>query len=269
MPDWELLHLSQHNEAAIVYPDFKKFSVLIVEDNLINQEVIIGLLEVTGIKIDIARNGLKALEKLATTHFDLILMDLMMPEMDGFETIQRIRADKNPILKAQDAGADDCIPKPIDFPVLLTSMERLLNPVVMIGGQSDALRSETNRQSESIMFPSIAGVDVHRGLEQVNNMPELYQDILCSFLSELDGIFADLPRALEKDRTDETRRKVHTLKGLAGTIGATRLEKITTVINSALKSNLTISPELIHELQEALGEAKKGLSTFIQERGLL
>jgi len=283
MPDWELLHLSQHKDAAIAYPDFHKFTVLIVEDNLINQEVVVGLLEVTGIKMDVAQNGLLALEKLANSHYDLILMDLQMPELDGFETIQRIRADKNPIpiialtaavmeadrMKAQDAGADDCIPKPIDFPALLTSMERLLNPVVMIGGQSDATRKETGRQPKSVVFPSISGVDVNRGLAQVNNMPELYQDILCSFLSELDGIFADLPRALEQDWTDETRRKVHTLKGLAGTIGATRLEKISTVLNSALKNNLTISPELIQELQEALREAKKGLSLFMQERGLL
>jgi PAS domain S-box-containing protein len=283
MPDWELLHLSQHKDAAIAYPDFHKFSVLIVEDNLINQEVILGLLEVTGIMMAVAPNGLLALEKLANAHFDLILMDLQMPEMDGYETIQRIRADKNPIpiialtaavmeadrMKAQDAGADDCIPKPIDFPALLTAMERLLNPVIMMGGQTGITRIPTSQEAQAIAFPSISGVDVHKGLEQVDNMPELYQDILCSFLSELDGIFADLPRALEQDWTDETRRKVHTLKGLAGTIGATRLEKITTVLNSALKNNLAISPELIHELEEALNEAKKGLSLFIQERGLL
>jgi PAS domain S-box-containing protein len=283
MPEWELLHVGQHKDVAIVYPDFKKFTVLIVEDNMINQEVIVGLLEVTGIQTVIAKNGRVALEKIAETHFDLILMDLMMPEMDGFETIQRIRADKNPIpiialtaavmesdrLRAQEAGADDCIPKPIDFPAMLLSMERLLNPVVMIGGQSDATRKETGRQPKSIVFPSISGVDVNRGLAQVNNMPELYQDILCSFLAELDGIFADLPRALEQERTDETRRKVHTLKGLAGTIGATRLEKISTIINSALKNNLSISSELIQELQEAIREAKEGLSAFIQERGLL
>jgi PAS domain S-box-containing protein len=283
MPDWEMLHASQHNDAEVVYPDFSKFAVLIVEDNLINQEVIIGLLEVTNIKIDVAQNGLMALEKLEKAHFDLILMDLMMPEMDGFETIQRIRADKNGIpiialtaavmesdrMKAQEAGADDCIPKPIDFPALLASMERLLNPVVMMGGPSDATSKATGKQPEATAFPSIPGVDVCKGLSQVNNMPELYQDILCSFLAELNGIFADLPRALEQERTDETRRKVHTLKGLAGTIGATRLEKVSTIINSALKNNLYISPELIHELQEALQEAKKGLLTFLQERGLL
>jgi HPt (histidine-containing phosphotransfer) domain-containing protein len=172
-------------------------------------------------------------------------------------------------MKAQEAGADDCIPKPIDFPALLASMERLLNPVVMMGGPSDATSKATGKQPEATAFPSIPGVDVCKGLSQVNNMPELYQDILCSFLAELNGIFADLPRALEQERTDETRRKVHTLKGLAGTIGATRLEKVSTIINSALKNNLYISPELIHELQEALQEAKKGLLTFLQERGLL
>jgi PAS domain S-box-containing protein len=284
MQDWELLHLSQHKDAAIAYPDFHKFTVLIVEDNLINQEVIIGLLEVTGIKMVVAQNGLVALEKMANAHFDLILMDLQMPEMDGYETIQRIRADKNSVpiialtaavmesdrMKAQDAGADDCIPKPIDFPALLTAMERLLNPVIMMGGQIGTTRIPKSQEDQAVAFPSILGVDVHKGLEQVDNMPELYQDVLCSFLAELDGgLFAALPQALEKDWTDETRRKVHTLKGLAGTIGATRLEKISTVLNSAIKNNLAISPELIHELQEALSEAKQGLSVFIQERGLL
>ena len=103
----------------------------------------------------------------------------------------------------------------------------------------------------------------------MNNMPELYQDILVAFYAELNGIFAALPQALKQERTVETRRNVHTLKGLAGTIGATRLEKVSISINASLKTDQPLLPEVIEEFEKALLEVKGGLQTFIQERGLL
>jgi HPt (histidine-containing phosphotransfer) domain-containing protein len=173
-------------------------------------------------------------------------------------------------LYAKSSGADDCITKPIDFPGLLAAMERLLNP----SGELDRIQAplpndEKTDSSKPEAFPPIPGLDVNRGLGQVNNMADLYQDVLRSFYTELDGLFGNLPRALMQGRSEETRRKIHTLKGLSGTVGATRLEEISTIINAALKTDLPISSQQIAELQEALQETKKGLAKFIQEKGLL
>lgn len=262
-----------------VYPDFKEYTVLIVEDNMVNQEVIVGLLEVTGIAITVAENGRIALEKMAEKPFDLVLMDLQMPEMDGFEAIQRIRDSGNDIpiialsaavmdsdrIKATRAGANDYLTKPIVFSALLTTMDRLLKHSTV--DQSPAVRAfEPQDQPESLILGEIDGFDVQKGLEQVNNMQELYRDVLVSFLAELDGLFSDLPARLSRDITEDTRRKVHTLKGLAATVGATRLSRMATVINSTLKCNHVVTTELIDGLSEAMTEAKKGLESFVSRK---
>ncbi|MEI7945824.1 MAG: response regulator [bacterium] len=262
-----------------VYPDFKKYTVLVVEDNIVNQEVIVGLLEVTGVELVVAENGRLALEKMSAQSFDLILMDLQMPEMDGFEAIQRIRDSGNNVpivalsaavmdsdrMKATRAGANDYLTKPIDFKALLMIMERLLNYSKSEHNLS-SLSLETLEQSAPLIFDEIEGFDVKKGLEQVNNMQELYSDVLVSFLDELKGLFADLPTRLSREITDDTRRKIHTLKGVAATVGAIHVTRMATVINSMLKSNHAITAELIAGLSEALMEAKNSLESFVRRK---
>ena len=258
-----------------IHPDFKKYKVLIVEDNMVNQEVLVGLLEVTGIAIIIAENGRVALETLKEHTFDIILMDLQMPEMDGFEAIQRIRDSGSDVpivalsaavmesdrLKAAKAGSNDFITKPIDFSLLLTSMKRLLgyDPAAVSPAETQG------RQPWSMVVP-LAGFEMQQGLEQVNNMQDLYRDVLASFLNELKGLFADLPEALAREMTEETRRKVHTLKGLAATVGATRLARVATVVNAALKGKQVIPVDLLDSLRDALSEAREGLEAFFHSK---
>jgi HPt (histidine-containing phosphotransfer) domain-containing protein len=143
---------------------------------------------------------------------------------------------------------------------LLATLERLLNH----GIPKAPLAYEHQDQSPAAIFEVLKGFDVKKGLEQVNDMQELYRDVLVSFLDELNNLFADLPAVLAQTITDETRRKVHTLKGLAATVGATRLSRMARVINSALKCNHVITEELIEGLREALSEAKAELQAFVR-----
>jgi PAS domain S-box-containing protein len=256
------------------YPNFSKYTLLVVEDNVVNQEVIIGLLEITHVKIVVAENGSLALQMLAEQPFDLILMDLQMPEMDGFEATKRIRDSGNDVpivalsaavmdsdrIKAISVGANEYLTKPIDFSELLATLERLLNHEL----PKTALAYEHQDQSPAAIFEVLKGFDVKKGLEQVNEMQELYRDVLISFLDELNTLFADLPVVLSRAITEETRRKVHTLKGLAATVGATRLSRMATVINSALKCNHAITEDLIEGLREALSEAQAELEAFVR-----
>jgi len=105
-------------------------TILIVEDNIVNQKVAVSYLNHWGLKYDIANNGKEALELLSKKHFDLALIDLFMPVMDGFETIKHIRKNKvlkgfpiialtasaelNLMDKAIELGADKCITKPFN-----------------------------------------------------------------------------------------------------------------------------------------------------------
>ena len=123
-------------------PGFTGITVLVVEDIALNQLWMRSLLEHFGFECDIAGNGKVAIEKLRTRAFDIILMDIQMPEMNGFEATQYIRNNLNsdiPIIaltsdltlvnlaKCKSAGMNDCITKPVDENFLYRKIARLLN----------------------------------------------------------------------------------------------------------------------------------------------
>lgn len=128
-------------------PNLTKFPgkrVLVVEDYTINQEVMQDMLELMGCTVDVAENGKQALEKRAKVAYDLIIMDVQMPEMDGYKTTREIRASeksekrRSPILavtanamagdreKCLEAGMDDYLAKPVDFDKLETILKKYL-----------------------------------------------------------------------------------------------------------------------------------------------
>mgnify|MGYP002629405058 CR=1 FL=1 len=118
-------------------------TILIAEDNLINQKVISEFLKLAGAQTVVVSNGIEAIARLAEQHFDLILMDIQMPKMDGFEATQKIRAQFEfksiPIIGLSAgvspkqteacvaAGIDDFIPKPIDPDLLVSRVIYHLN----------------------------------------------------------------------------------------------------------------------------------------------
>jgi len=130
--------------------DFSNYHLLLVEDVFINREIVIALLEDTKIKIDIAENGVEAIEKFETNggNYDLIFMDIHMPVMDGYEATQKIRkldnakakqipiiamtanAFKEDVDKCKECGMNDHVSKPIDIDVMLGKMKKWLNPII-------------------------------------------------------------------------------------------------------------------------------------------
>ena len=129
-------------EATKLPPGLKGASILLVEDNEVNQMVARRLLEKAGLKVTLAENGLVALQKMEQDKFDLVLMDVQMPEMDGLEATRRIRSDPRfadlPILAmtahamredraiSLEAGMNDHITKPINLPELFQALTRWL-----------------------------------------------------------------------------------------------------------------------------------------------
>jgi CheY-like chemotaxis protein len=116
--------------------------VLLVEDNEINMELALELLSNAGAKVTVAGDGQQALDRLAEGNFDIVLLDCQMPVMDGYETIQAIRADPRlrdlPVIamtanamsgdrnRALSAGMDDHIAKPVDVASMLSTIARWL-----------------------------------------------------------------------------------------------------------------------------------------------
>ncbi len=145
---------SEDNSAVSGYPEpgvrplTNEIHILVAEDNPVNQKVAAGILGKQGYHVEIANNGLEVLEALKREHFDLVLMDLQMPEMDGIEATQAIRNSKNgvfdpeiPILaltahafkedvqRCLEAGMNNCITKPFRRQELFREIERLVQVV--------------------------------------------------------------------------------------------------------------------------------------------
>jgi len=117
-------------------------TLLVVDDNEMNRDMLSRRLVRIGHKVEVAEGGLQALEMIEATDFDIVLLDIMMPGIDGYETLERIRADHDsgdlPVIMAtaKDAsedvvvalklGANDYVTKPFDFPVVLARVQTQL-----------------------------------------------------------------------------------------------------------------------------------------------
>lgn len=208
--------------------------VLLVEDNPLNQQIAAEFLADAGISFDLAENGLQAVQLATENPYDLLLMDIQMPELDGLSATRQIRANpklsKLPIIamtahaQASDraaclaAGMNDYLSKPINPDQLYAVMARWLNR----RRSSDVARSPADSGAHFNQLAHV-GVDWEKGLANQLNRPLFYQKILRLFLTH----FGDAPERLRLKITagasDEVLRMIHNLKPSLASIGATAL----------------------------------------------
>jgi len=227
--DHELKQVSLENE---IYK-LKGNHILLVEDNETNQEIVMGLLEGSGIKIDIANNGKEAVEKVAQNPhlYGLIFMDIQMPIMDGFEAtkILRQRNVKTPIIaltanamtedieKTKQAGMDEHLNKPIEVEKLYQTLFRYLKITTT---QTDEVATQTV-QTVTIDLPTFTYIDKEIALTHLANNKKLFIKILHDFYEN----YAEIK--LETMDITTFKRTTHTIKGLSANIGAMQLHTIT------------------------------------------
>ncbi|MET3999703.1 two-component system sensor histidine kinase/response regulator [Marinobacterium sp. MBR-109] len=211
--------------------------VLLVEDNDLNQEVAVALLEQVGIKVDIAANGAEALEALARKEYDLILMDMQMPVMDGLTATRRLRKQEQfrelPILAmtasvlpgdraaCMEAGMNDYLSKPIEPDQLWRCLQRWITSADQNSG-INRVPDDTVQVDETVL-PDIDGLDTVTGLTLALDDMDLYRRLLQSFVNGHRGFNDQLGTALQQDEAEQAIRLVHTLKGSAGQVGASTL----------------------------------------------
>lgn len=228
--------------------------VLLVEDNELNQEVAIGLLSEASLKVDIAGNGQQALDQLSRQDYDMVLMDLQMPVMDGLTATQEIRKikrfEKLPIVAMtanamqQDfetciaAGMNDHIAKPIDPRDLFTKLHKWITSSgnTSVIKKSDSLAVKPAKAGKSL--PKIAGVDVHLGMSRVLGKRPRYISMLRNYVNHQERAAAEIRDALNATDYDTAERLAHTAKGLAGNIGATELQAIAEVLEKLIKNKV-------------------------------
>ncbi len=224
-------------------------SVLLVEDNDINQLVAKDILERLGLEVTIANNGQEALEQLQHADFDVVLMDLQMPVLDGFETTRRIRREPRlrglPVIAmtaavmAEDraacteAGMNDHVAKPILPQELVHALLRWIEPKPAL----DPMASKSIPVTSEISLPDdLPGFDLPAALDRLGGNQALLLDLLKKFSLQFADTQSVLAGLLVQGDTEAAAALIHRIKGAAANLGAMELHRQAEALERVLKT---------------------------------
>jgi PAS domain S-box-containing protein len=248
-----------------------KGRILLAEDNAVNQKVAIAMLSRLGYYADIAANGLEALKMLSTFSYDLVLMDVHMPEMDGLEATQCIRAGQSNVRNPQipvvamtaaamkgdrdaclAAGMNDYLSKPINP----AELARVLNG---LAHQTAAVETKTESIPPRKAFSPQFLLDQLGGEKE----KEACKEILDIFVADLPGRIKETEQALTKGNYEIVKRNAHTIKGSSGNIGAEGLQAAALELEqAALKEPNSLKAKL-DSLVAEFESVKKDIESII------
>ena len=253
-------------------------SVLLVEDNELNQMVAVELLLEAGFSVDVAENGQEALDRIERKQYDVVLMDMQMPVMDGETATRQLRSNPRhaqlPIVamtanameadrqRCFAAGMNDHVAKPIEPAALWAALSRWIRPRPGLGkpagagmpsgaagssadaGAGVASDGEEARQTGSdaavaAPFPAVAGLDTHLGLQRALGKPGLYAEMLRRFVQGQSSVISDLEQAAANADRELAERLAHTLRSVAANIGAQEISAHAQALEQALRSSAT------------------------------
>lgn len=273
----EPVGLNQSTEGA---PYFENCNVLLAEDNELNQQVARELLSDMGIDVTIASNGNEAVEFAKLYDFDLVLMDIQMPVMDGLEATKQIkRIDKCaqwPIVamtahamsgdkdKSLEAGMIDHINKPIEPSVLNRVLrEHLKHRLVNISKKTSVSSSETSYK-QSIDTIELPGINVSEGLKRLFGKETLYRELLVKFANEQERVDEMISKDLADENMEQAIRSAHTLCGVSATLGANELSSIAKELELKLSSGDSFEvDDDLSRLADELSVVVSGIRTLI------
>ena len=230
--------------------------ILVAEDNEINQEVIRNLLELAGLQVDLAISGEHAIALACRVQYDLILMDIQMPKLDGVQATRQLRARHDwspcPILAMTanvfaeerqsylDAGMDDHIPKPVDPPHLYAMLLKWLARRPAANTVAAALTIKTESKSAHARIECLracAGVDLEFGLRMVRGDLNIYMRILDKYVCNHSTDLPQLRQLLDIADYSAAHQIAHTLKGAAGTLGLTQIQTLMAELIAGIRAH--------------------------------
>ena len=219
--------------------------ILLVEDNRMNQEVARDFLERAGLMVSIANNGREGVEWVGRMRFDLVLMDLQMPEMDGFEAVRRIRAMPEganlPVVAmtaaalledrqaTAAAGMSDHVAKPIVPADLLSTLLKWVKP----GERSEAPPEPVVEAAAN--FPAVDGIDESEAFWRLGGNLALYNSLLGRLEANYRDLVTEVAGDLASGHAEQALVKLHSFKGTAASISAKQSARIAARIESLLK----------------------------------
>ncbi len=273
-----LLHLANiepEDEPGIVAPQRQTLTsnairsiygarVLLVEDNEMNQQVASELLIGAGLQVDVAGDGAQGLDMLKNQHYDLVLMDMQMPVMNGLEATIAIRAQERfndlPVVamtanvmeedrqRCQLAGMNDFIGKPIEPEALWPILLRWIAPRQVTGDTSEPLILPPQRAADADP-PQIAGIDTVAGLHRVLGNGNTYNRLLHIFARDQAAFSDKLAAVMAANDLTGAKELLHTMRGVAGNLGAVNVQTLATQMEKALNQE---TPAQLMRRQTAL-----------------
>ena len=225
--------------------------ILLVEDNELNQEVAVALLTDAGFSVAVAENGRVAVEKVRETPYDLVLMDMQMPVMDGIAATSEIRTfvrpEELPVIAmtanvrpedraaCHSAGMNDFLTKPIEPEHLWEVLLRWLKPRPAAAEPPPA---DPLARGDEALPAELPGVDLAAGLRHSGGKHPLYLSLLTRFRAGQTGTVAAIRGALDRNDRSTAERLAHTTRGAAGAIGAVEVAEQAAALEAALRGDM-------------------------------
>jgi CheY-like chemotaxis protein len=254
----------------------RPLQIMVVEDNIVNQKVAEAMLKKRGHSVVIASNGREALDRYEKESFELILMDVQMPEMDGFEATKLIRGKEKadgsyvPIVamtahamkgdreRCLAAGMDDYISKPIREAALFSVIESLAN------GSKDKKKTKHHPISKGELPVAQDVFDLSEAMKTVNGDKELLKEIATLFLENAANDLSKIREGIFNKDATAVERAAHSLKGSVANFGAKRafdaayrLEKI------GREGQITAAETAELELEKELAALKSAMQAAV------
>ena len=265
--------------------------ILLAEDNPINQKLAVILLIKAGYYVDAVENGVQVVDKAKEGKYNAILMDVQMPEMDGFEATRRIREFESgksvriPIIamtahamkgdrgRCLAAGMDDYVSKPLEIHELLDMLDRWLQPAEAGEGQVVRIRETETRSTPVPSIPAVASnsikeelpMDIDRALERFGDDRAFLYEMSREYIAGFPDRIKEIRKAIDNHNANDLSRHAHNFKGLSANFSAGPMTNLCAELETlGRQDELAAAPIVLARLEK---ETER-LGKFLKEAGI-
>ena len=252
----------------------KRARILLVEDNLTNQQVMSGILENLGLTVDIAVNGREAVEILTAGDYDLVLMDVQMPEMDGLEATRRIRSPESAVVNPQvpivamtahampgdrekclAAGMNDYLAKPFSPATLVDALLNWLPPLIVTERVPEPAAPDSF--GDQAAPPLWDRADL---LDRLMGDETMMAPIINGFLTDIATQIKAMRARVSAQEADKGSRQAHAIKGAAAAVSGHRLHMVASRLEEAIRRQEWPAAEsLMVEMEAAFAQLEEAM----------